>query len=64
MTGSEEHLAHYVPDEDDEDIPDKINKLNKFTENAKFASDSKGGIRICSLCLRDLPILLVTNTYA
>lgn len=47
MTGSEEHLAHHVP-EDDEDIQDKIDKLNKFTENANFVSDSKSGIEQCA----------------
>ena len=43
MTGSEEHLSHRVPDEDDKSgVLDKLDKLSKFTEGAKFESDENG----------------------
>ena len=43
MTGSEEHLSHRVPDEDDKSgVLDKLDKLSKFTEGAKFETDENG----------------------
>jgi hypothetical protein len=40
----EEHLAHYVPNEDDEAVWDKLDKLNKFAENPNFVTGNKSGI--------------------
>jgi len=44
----EEHLAQYVPNDDDEAVWDKLDKLNKFTENANFVTDNKSGIEECT----------------
>jgi hypothetical protein len=62
MTGSEEHLAHYVPDEDNEDVQDKLDRLNQFIEQANFVTDGKSGIEECAadsdkLGDRALPLL-------
>jgi hypothetical protein len=48
MTGSEEHLAHYVPHEGDEEVRDKLEKLSDFTEKADFVKDRKSGIEECA----------------